>query len=469
VGGTVVSTSTETGPGTGDGDQVVAQAHVFRVISAARPLAPSWRHALGDVDVVGIGRGADEPRRRVHARQRELTLCEDDTRVSAAHARLLRVPGRWLLEDLGSKNGTVVNGVRTTRAALSDGDVIELGRTFYVFRTGVPTPASAPADVIVAGDAPGPRGLQTLSPALTRDFAALRAVAASPVAVVVHGESGTGKELVALAVHALSRPAGPFVAVNCGAIPPSLAASELFGVRRGAYSDAKEDRPGLVRSADGGTLFLDEIGDLPPAVQPALLRVLQERSVTPVGQARAVAVDLRVVSASHQALDGLVARGAFREDLLARLSGFTLWLPPLRARREDLGILVAALLAKQAPAPDAVTFQPAAVRLLLGHSWPRNVRELEKHLGTALALAGDAPLGVRHFPGLPAAAAAQVAPLAVPISPADRARRDELSTLLETHDGNLSAVARAMGKDRTLVRRWIRRLALDPERFRGGK
>jgi transcriptional regulator of acetoin/glycerol metabolism len=186
--------------------------------------------------------------------------------------------------------------------------------------------------------------------------------------------------------------------------------------------------------------------------------VLQEREVVPVGQAHSVAVDVRVVSASHRDLEERVASGAFREDLAARLTGFTLRLPPLRERREDLGLIVAALVRKLAREPERVAFQPEAMRLLLGHSWPRNVRELELRLATALVLAGAGPIGVAHLGDL---RAPEVAPTRV-----DDPRRSELERLLTEHRGNLAAVARAMGKDRVQVRRWLHRYGIDPTQFR---
>jgi DNA-binding NtrC family response regulator len=424
-------------------------AHLVRLLDCGRPLVPSSRHALVGVDSVRIGRGPLGAERAGG----ELRLAIDDGRISTAHARLKRVVGRWLLEDLGSKNGTLVAGAPVQTAALSDGDVIEIGRTFFLYRDGVPTAATDPLDETAGDDS-----LATLSPPLASALRALALVARSDIPVIVHGESGTGKELVARAVHEQSGRRGPFVAVNCGAIPEALVASELFGVRRGAFSDAREDRPGLIRSAHKGTLFLDEIGDLPLGSQVAFLRALQEREVVPVGQAQSVAVDVRVVSASHRDLEERILAGAFREDLAARLTGFTLRLPPLRARREDLGLIVAALVRKLAPEPERVAFQPEAMRLLLGHSWPRNVRELERQLATALVLAGGGPIGVAHLGDLRAPA---VAP-----KPVDDPRRAELERLLTEHRGNLAAVARAMGKDRVQVRRWLQRYGVDPTLFR---
>jgi sigma-54 dependent transcriptional regulator, acetoin dehydrogenase operon transcriptional activator AcoR len=420
---------------------------LYRVIDSARPLDPPSRHALDGVDRVTIGRGE-----RGEARAgRELRLSEPDNRVSGEHARLERRDDGWTLIDLESKNGTLLNGAPVHEALLVDGDLVEVARACFLFRTE----AGGDAD---ARDLP--LGLATLSPALGAEMRELAAVARSAVAVVLQGETGTGKEVAARAVHALSGRSGPFVAVNCGGIPPALVASELFGVTRGAFSDAREDRPGLVRAAHTGTLFLDEIGDLPLEVQVAFLRVLQEREVLPIGQVRPVPVDVRVISATHRPLPELVAAGKFREDLWARLNGYAAQLPPLRERRQDLGLIVAALLRRLARAPERVTFQPDAMRALLLSAWPRNVRELEKRLEAALVLACDKPIERRHLGDLAAA------PARAPASAAEEARRRELERLLEEHAGNLSAVARALGRDRAQVRRWLARYGLDAGSFK---
>jgi transcriptional regulator with GAF, ATPase, and Fis domain len=218
-----------------------------------------------------------------------------------------------------------------------------------------------------------------------------------------------------------------------------------------------------VRLANGGTLLLDEIGDLPPASQAALLRVLQEQEVLPVGATRPVRVDLRVISATHRDLEALVECGRFRADLLGRVGGFRLDLPPLRDRREDLGLLIGSLVERlSGERAEEVALTEAAVRALYRHDWPHNVRELEKCLDAALVLAGDAAIDVAHLsPAVRAAPADAEGPVLD-----EEALRARLVELLARHDGNVSAVARAMGKARMQIHRWMKRFGLEPDQFR---
>ena len=212
----------------------------------------------------------------------------------------------------------------------------------------------------------------------------------SEVTVLILGETGTGKELVARALHHHGRrKAKPFVAVNCAAIPSELLESELFGHIKGAFAGAGADRPGAFRDADGGTLFLDEIGDMPLAMQAKILRVLQERVVTPVG-GKPVPVDVRVIAATHRDLDGLVASGTFREDLLYRLNVVPIPLPPLRQRLADIVPLAEHFLrlAARGGAPKRLTAEAAA--RLLAHGWPGNVRELKNVIERAHVFVRDA-------------------------------------------------------------------------------
>ena len=438
---------------------------LFLVLEGDRLQGGGARHSLGNVDLVEIGRGGQRSvERRVENGVRRLVLRLPDRWMSAHHAQIQRVLGRWVLEDTGSRNGTFVDGTVASKTVLEDGDVVEMGHSFFLFRESVALSTDDPEDLDSGALQPPAPGLGTLLPGLARELAALETVAHSTVSVVIRGETGTGKEVIARGLHLLSRRSGAFVAVNCGALPDTILETELFGYRKGAFSGAQEDRPGLVRSADHGTLFLDEIGDLPPSSQAAFLRVLQEREVMPVGATRAVAVDLRLIAATHRDLDELIAANQFRADLYARIADFTITLPPLRQRREDLGLLVADLLRRR-PGGLETTFTVPAARLLLESDWPLNIRELEKSLGAATVLAQGAPIDVTHLPAslkLPP----RPRPGERPLNPAERQHREELVALLQQHCGNVSAVARSLGKARMQIHRWLKRYALDLESFR---
>ncbi|HSS02239.1 MAG TPA: sigma 54-interacting transcriptional regulator [Kofleriaceae bacterium] len=434
------------------------------IFESGKPCATA-PFALGDVDAVTLSRASATRTARLSTvgGERRLTLEIADRRMSVVHAHLRLVAEGWSLEDASSKNGTRVNGVDVARTILRNGDLVEVGRSFFVFRDNVPHPSRP--------DAPEPPlGLGTRHPALARQFENLMTIARSSVAIVVHGETGTGKELIARAVHQLSGRTGPLQALNCGALSRSLLESELFGYRKGAFSGANEDRPGLIRAADKGTLFLDEIGDLPLDGQAALLRVLQEGELLPVGGVKPIPVDVRIVAATHRDLGEMVAREAFRADLLARLTGFTVVLPPLRARREDLGALLRSLFARHAPSPSApIELSAAAIRALYGYPWPGNVRELEKVIATALILADGMPIEEDHLSD----AVRAVSPHALPPASAEDAlpgaaehdtasgSRERLEGLLARHQGNVNAVAREMRTSRTQIHRLCRRFGID--------
>jgi len=442
-------------------------AHLFLVLESLKPLAPPVRIALEGLSQVVFGRGSS----RTIGRQPASTPCQlcvrmADPWLSSTHARLTYVLRRWVLEDAGSKNGCMVQGVRKTQAQLVDGDIIELGYTFFIFREDL---AREPGDSMIF-EAPSSAEkstgkLATLLPSLERNFSRLSAVAKSTVSVLIEGETGTGKEVVARTLHEQSDRRGDFVAINCGALPRDLVEGELFGFRRGAFSGATEDRPGLLRSADRGTLFLDEIGDLPAPSQAALLRVLQEREVRPVGATRSIPVDLRVIAATHRPLERMVENGTFRADLFARLAGYRIELPPLAMRREDLGVITGTILRDLSPERAAsIELAPRAARALLYYPWPGNVRELEKCLESALVLIGDGTrIEIEH---LPAAVQTALSDTNLARRGEGNAEREKLVALLREHKGNIAAVARTMGKARMQIQRWLKRHQIDPESFR---
>jgi transcriptional regulator of acetoin/glycerol metabolism len=437
---------------------------LFLVLECHRPSVGGARYALRDLDEVVFGRGADrESKRATEAGRRGLVVRTLDPMMSSTHARLVRSGRRWALEDAGSTNGTRIGGKRVQRVELDDGAVFELGTTLFMYRDATLTPRGSPAVVERAVVAPG---LSTLLPAYAQALATFARVAASGVPLLLLGESGTGKEVLARAAHAVSGRSGAFVPVNCGALPETLVESQLFGHMKGAFSGAVRDEPGFVRSSDKGTLFLDEIGDLPKLSQAALLRVLQEKEVTPVGSTKPVKVDLRVVAATHRRVDASSKEGpdSFRSDLYARLAGYVHELPPLRERKEDMGLLLAALLAKVSPgAPLKLT--PELARTLLAYDWPLNVRELEQCLSVAAVLARDGTIELSHLPEATRQAIAQ--PRAAEAPPqSDDAIREHLVAALEKHKGNISEVARAMGRTRMQIHRWMKRWEIDPQAFR---
>ncbi|AKI99385.1 FHA domain-containing protein [Archangium gephyra] len=438
------------------------------VMEMEHPLARPGLCGLDALDEVLLGRGATRVwSRQSHEGRRQLVLQLPDRWMSREHARLVRAGEQWMLEDVNSKNGLRVNGETRGRGWLANGDLLELGHTLLMFRLTASTePAFSPEASGGEPQEPVP-GFATMNPGLTQELAKLARVARTPVPVMVEGETGTGKELLARAYHALSGRPGDFVAVNCGALPDTLVQSELFGYRKGAFSGATEDRPGLVRSSDRGTLFLDEIGELPLPAQASLLRVLQESEVLPVGGTRPLAVDLRVVAATNRDLGRMVREGTFRSDLLARLSGLRLWIPPLRERREDVGLLVAELLRRLVPAgARGPSFTPAAARALFRYDWPRNVRELEHALALAVALSPER-IDLEHLPAELQVKPPPRAPEAAPAEPpSDSRERDELLALLREHQGNVSQIAQALGTSRAQVHRLFKRHGLEPESFR---
>jgi transcriptional regulator with AAA-type ATPase domain len=285
------------------------------------------------------------------------------TEISRRHAEF-RQDGPFLaIRDLGSRNGIFVNGARVQDAPLVPGDVVRCGE--WIGIVGADEIAGAFREI-----APGWFG----GPALAAPAELARRVGAA-LPVIVQGETGTGKEGMARAIHEWSGRHGPFIAVNCAALPEHLAEAELFGHRKGAFTGADRSSPGLFRAAHGGTIFLDEILEMPLAIQAKLLRVLEQREVLAIGETKPVAIDVRVVAATQEPIADAVTDGRFRADLHARLDGLTTVLPPLRQRREDIVPLFQQFLRQHVKGPPP-TLDTKLVETLCTHSWPLNVREL---------------------------------------------------------------------------------------------
>jgi DNA-binding NtrC family response regulator len=307
----------------------------------------------------------------------------------------------------------------------------------------------------------------------------LEQAAALDITVLLGGETGTGKELAARAVHYHSaRKERRFVPVNCGALPPDLVESELFGHARGAFTGAATAKAGLFEEADGGTIFLDEVGELPLPTQVKLNRALQEKEIRPVGDTAAVHVDVRVIAATHRELRAEVAGGRFREDLFYRLHVFPVRLPALRERLEDVPLLAAHFLEKHARAfRRAVTgFEPDALRILAGYAWPGNVRELENAIERAVAVARGGRIAAADLPaelsaGDAAASPAGAALTALPFREAvdevrDRASREYLVALLREVGGNVTKAAERAGMERESLHRLLKRYGLRSDDYR---
>lgn len=301
------------------------------------------------------------------------------------------------------------------------------------------------------------------SPVMQRIFEVLPAIAVSPSTVLIQGATGTGKEMLAKTLHALSpRAAGPFVAVNCGALPDTLLESELFGYKAGAFTGATRDRPGRFALAQGGTLFLDEIGDISPALQVRLLRVLQERVYEPLGSSRSEKTDARIVVATNKDLAELVRKGQFREDLYYRVNVIRIELPPLERRKEDLPLLVRHFIERfnLMQRKSIQGLEPEAMSLLMAHHWPGNVRELENVIERAFILCNDEYIGIRHLPDELTRRNASSGRGFDTRSAHEMIETEAIRAALERHSFNRLAAARELGMHKTTFFRKIKRLGL---------
>jgi len=417
----------------------------FTLVVVEGPDAGARFTSTGERAVVGTHDGVD--------------LQLTDRAVSRFHCELEIAPSHVVASDLYSRNGTQIDGVPVLRAPLRDGAIIALGTSKLAFRLAtehveIPLTTSDRFGLLVGA-----------SPEIRAVMAQLARVAASDSTILLEGETGTGKELTAESVHRESaRRAGPFLVIDCGALPPELIEAELFGHTRGAFTGAIAERAGVFEAAAGGTVLLDEIGELDPALQPKLLRVLERREIRRIGEATYRPVDVRVIAATHRDLRAEVNAQRFRADLYYRLAVVTVRLPALRERPADLALLVDAILGQleMADHPLASTLRTPSFRdALARHAWPGNVRELRNYLERCLVLRAPVPPST-------AAPIVDPAPLTDRPEPLKAARERwlrvfehaYLTDLLARHAGNVTAAARGAGIDRIHLYRLLWRNGL---------
>ncbi len=309
------------------------------------------------------------------------TLVLSDETVSRYHLRLAALPDGIRVSDLGSTNGTFLGDVRVQECVVPPGTSLRLGRTNVVVRSGLPSTVELYGDDHLGA-------LRGQTQAMRRLMSQVRRAAQSNVAVLLVGESGTGKELLARAVHDQSpRAAKPFVTIDCGAVTPTLIASELFGHEKGAFTGAMQTKAGAFEHADGGTIFLDEVGELPAELQATLLGALERRRFCRVGGRKEISVDVRIVAATNRDLRAEVNSGVFRLDLYYRLAVVTLEVPPLRERTQDIPLL-AEHFAREEGSQAAIDqlIPKETMARLMRHRWPGNVRELKNYVQATVAM-----------------------------------------------------------------------------------
>jgi transcriptional regulator with AAA-type ATPase domain len=429
---------------------------------ALRWVFPSWDGSLTKL-VPGVTLIGRDP---------ECAGCLPSSSVSRKHAEIRWAPGSVpMLRDLGSTNGVFVNGRTTRQAPLKLRDVLRFGDWIAVL---VPMPSDGATGWTFEELAPG----FWAGPALLRALAPARVAAAATLPVIIQGETGTGKEGTARTIHTWSGRRGPFLAINCATLTESLAEAQLFGHRKGAFTGADTAKPGFLRAAEGGTLLLDEIVDLPPAIQPKLLRAVEQREVVPLGETSPVPIDVRLLAASASSLHDAVRAKRFRADLLARLEGVTVALPPLRERAEEIPFLFARIIEQERGAAAPPRFDPLLIERLCTDAWPFNARGLAQLARRLLALYPDA--AVLDDDALPAEAGAgdqrSLTPAAGLRAVDDAGASDPeidqgvFLAALKDNRGNVKRTATALGISRGRAYRLLERYgAVDLDGLRQGE
>jgi DNA-binding NtrC family response regulator len=396
-----------------------------------------------DVDPVVVGRDAGAQ------------IPVDDPEVSAVHCELRAVDAGILVRDLGSTNGTFVGAFRVNEGVVTTPTAITVGRTTLFVE-----PSGDRRVDVGWSDAFGP--LVGRSPRMRRVFGVLERIAPTPLSVLILGETGTGKEVVAKAIHEASpRKGKPFVVVDCGSIPPTLAESILFGHEKGAFTGATERRKGALAEADAGTLFLDELGELPLDLQPKLLRALSERQVKRVGGSQFEPIDVRVLAATRRDISAEMNAGRFRSDLYFRIAQVRIELPPLRERPGDIPLLVEDVCRRAGRAEHAPAVVGWIQQNLAVHDWPGNVREVV-NVASVAAMLADTPGAIDDVLAL---TRDQTDPARAPITAFAEAKRQSLlefertyfAALSDAAAGNVSEMARQSGMERHHVRAYLRK------------
>jgi DNA-binding NtrC family response regulator len=408
----------------------------------------------------------------VFGRDNDADVRLEGKETSRQHAEIRREGPLSILRDLGSLNGSFVNGVRITQSPLAAGDLIRLGE--WIGKIAEVPVGSESLARSYTSFAPGLFAGPTLAPAL--DTA--RRIAAGDLPVIVEGETGTGKEGLCRVLHTWSGRTGPFVAVNCGALPEALAEAELFGYRKGVFTGAQKGQSGHFRTAHRGTLLLDEIVDLPLNLQVKLLRAIEQHEVVPLGESIAVPIDVRILATTQAPLLESVREGRFRADLFARLEGLILRLPPLRERVIDIPFLASRLLGQHAGVGDPPALDPRLVERLCLYEWPFNVRELDLLVRQLLALYPGVSLLKRNClperlraatltpKKIPTAASMPEASPSAPRTAAEKRARDKsdlaaLIAALKATSGNAARAAAQVGLTRQRAYRLMEQRTYD--------